>query len=179
MIVFVNILYSGRRNPEDFNLPSDYNFAEKSWGNFFYKIYTTKFNYNDAKTQCESDGAFLAIPRSQAENDFLTGLVPNGHIWIGINDIREEGNFIAVDGRDITYTNWYSNQPTGTADDGTDEDGVEIYNWANGQWNDAAISSKEKFVCSIHIEGIFYFIGNVSVMLLFSNTGNRKIQFAK
>ena len=142
-------LYSGRRNPEDFNLPSDYLFVENSWGNFFHKIYNTYRNYGDAKAQCESDGAFLAIPRSQAENDFLTGLLPNTYIWIGINDIEEEGNFVAVDGRDISWTNWGTGEPNGDAN----ENAVEIRTNFGNVWNDIPASSSLKFVCSLNIEG--------------------------
>ena len=153
MIVFVNILYSGRPNPKDFNLPSDYNFAE--WVNLFYKIYTEKSNYIDAKTQCESDGTFLAIPRSQAENDFFAALIAVESIWIGINDIEEEGNFVDVNGLDPIFTNWYSDEPSGSGSNVADEDGVELYlSRHDGLWNDLGINAKLKFVCSIHIQGI-------------------------
>ena len=135
-------------------MPTDYTFSENSWGNLFYKIYTTNLNYGDAKAQCESDGAFLAIPRSQAENDFLTGLLPNEHIWIGINDIEEEGNFVAVDGREISWTNWNPDEPS----PGDGEDGVEIRGWDNGRWNDVDVRTTSKFVCSIHIEGIIFIL---------------------
>ena len=149
-----DFFYLADQNPENFNLPTDYTFSENSWGNLFYKIYTTALNYGDAKAQCESDGAFLAIPRSQAENDFLTGLLPNEHIWIGINDIEEEGNFVAVDGREISWTNWHPDEPS----PGDGEDGVEIRGWDNGRWNDVDVRTTSKFVCSIHIEGIIFIL---------------------
>ena len=97
-------------DPTDYNLSSDYKFATKLWGNFFYKIYEP-MSYTAAKVQCESDGAFLAVPRSDAENDFIAGLLPQQHIWIGIDDIDQAGVFVAVDGRPISYENWYHNQP--------------------------------------------------------------------
>ena len=130
-------------------MPIDYAFSENSWGNLFYKIDNTQRNYNGAKAQCESDGAFLAIPRSQAENDFLYGLLPNDNFWIGINDIEQEGKFVAVDdGREISWKYWMAGQPNG----GTGENAVTIDYW-NGQWRDRDESSNRKFVCSIHIEG--------------------------
>ena len=98
-------------DPNDYNLPDDYFFVTECWGSRFYKVYSEKMTYNAAKTQCESDGAFLAIPRSEPENDYIAGLIPNNHIWIGIDDIDQEGVFVAVDGSDITYTNWNSDQP--------------------------------------------------------------------
>ena len=144
-MIFLN---SASQNPENFNLPIDYAFSENSWGNLFYKVYTIYRNYGDAKAQCESDGAFLATPRSQAENDFLTDLLPNQHIWIGINDIEEEGNFVAVDGREISWTNWETGQPNG----GAGQNAVAISS-TNGRWGDWDVSDNERFVCSIYIEG--------------------------
>ena len=134
-------------------MPIEYAFSENSWGNFFYKVYNTPKKYGDAKAQCESDGAFLAIPRSQAENDFLYGLLPNDHFWIGINDIEQEGQFVAVDGREISWTYWTAGQPNG----GTLENAATIdYLW-NGQWHDRNENSFVfKFVCSIHIEGTYF-----------------------
>ena len=139
-------------------MPTDYIYSVNSWGNLFYKIYTTNLNFGDAKAQCESDGSSLPIPRSQAENDFFAGLIPNGHIWIGINDIEQEGSYVAIDGRDLSWTNWGSNEPSGTGSDGVDdEDGVEIRGWDSGRWNDVGVSTENKFVCSIDIEGITIF----------------------
>ena len=145
-------LFSASPNPEDFNLPSDYTFAENSWGNLFYKIYNTKLNYGDAKAQCESDGAFLAIPRSENENDFFAGHFStewNGGFWIGINDIEQEGHFVAVDGRGISWTNWGTNEPNG----GANEDAVEIRPYRRNDWNDLNASNSKRFVCSLNIEG--------------------------
>ena len=148
---------SASQNPEDFNLSSDYYFSENSRGNFFYKIYNTPRNYGDAKAQCESDGAFLAIPRSQAENDFFAGLVPNQYIWIGIDYNEQEGSFVAVDGREISWTNWLTGQPDGD----TSQFAVAIRGSCNGscngtyngRWYDRTASMGSSFVCSIYIEG--------------------------
>ena len=140
--------YSVSKKPEDHNLPSDYWYAENSWGKSFYKIYPAK-SFRDADNQCKSDGSFLAIPRSEAENDFIARLIPNGHIWIGINDIEQEGIFVAVDGSKISYTNWHPGEPSPSGDG---EDGVEIRGWDNGRWNDVGIDKRNKFVCSKSVE---------------------------
>ena len=127
-----------------YSVPSDYTYAKKSWGNLFYKIYGAN-NYDAAKAQCESDGAFLAIPRSEAENDFIAGLIPNEHIWIGINDIANEGSFVAVDGRQVSWTKWDSGEPNNL---GSNEDAVEIRQGNHHQsWNDQSGNESRKFVC--------------------------------
>ena len=106
-------------------------------------------NYTAAAAQCESDGSFLAIPRSEAESDFIADLIPNEHIWIGINDIEQEENFVSVDGSDISFTNWNSGEPN---DWSSNEDGVEI-NFNDGRWNDLSVNEERKFVCSINLQG--------------------------
>ena len=136
-------------------MESDYTYARKSWGNLFYKIYGAK-TYATAKAQCESDGAFLAIPRSEAENDFIAGLIPNEDIWIGINDIANEGSFVAVDGHQVSWTKWDSGEPNNQGYYfyyySEDEDAVEIRQGSVHQtipksWNDSLGSLSRKFVC--------------------------------
>ena len=142
--------------PNDYNLPNDYFFVTKSWGSIFYKVYSEKYDYYSAKTQCESDGAFLAHPRSEAENDYIADLIPKNHIWIGIDDIDQEGVFVAVDGSDITYTNWNSDEPNNSRNN---ENAVIIQNrtWSNQPpvWNDINENYPQRFVCSLRIRGMF------------------------
>ena len=82
----------------------EYLIAENPWGRSYYKIYNEYKNYRDAQAQCVSDGANLAVPRSNAENNFIAGLIPNKQIWIGINDIDEEGIYVTVDGSGRVFT---------------------------------------------------------------------------
>ena len=114
-------------------MPSDHTYTEKSWGKSFYKIYSVAKNYTDAKAQCESNGSFLAIPRSEAESDFIADLIPNEHIWIGINDIEHEGRYMDDHGSHISYTNWNNGIMIRTEDK---------------KWNDYNVSYNLKFVCS-------------------------------
>ena len=106
--------------------------------------------YGAAKAQCESDGTHLAIPKSKAENDFNASLIPNEDIWIGINDIATEGSFVAVDGRQVSWTKWDKNEPNNL---GANEDAVEIRPYRRNDWNDLNASNSKRFVCSLNIEG--------------------------
>ncbi|XP_066295428.1 sushi, von Willebrand factor type A, EGF and pentraxin domain-containing protein 1-like isoform X3 [Branchiostoma lanceolatum] len=54
----------------------------------------------DAIDDCASDGATLALPRSQGEHDYLTGLVSET-ILIGVTDIFNEGTWEYSDGTPI------------------------------------------------------------------------------
>ena len=82
----------------------EYLIAENPWGRSYYKIYNKHRNYRDAQAQCVSDGANLAVPRSNAENKFIAGLIPNKQIWIGINDIDKQGIYVTVDGSGRVFT---------------------------------------------------------------------------
>ena len=99
--------------------------------------------YLDAKTQCESDGANLITPRCHAENNLIMSLIPEENIWIGINDLDQEGKFVYLDGSDVSFTNWNSGEPNNY---GGDEDAVETRN--DGLWNDMPIDSFNRFICS-------------------------------
>ena len=124
--------------------------ADTCWGESIYKIYETATTYGAAKAQCESDGTHLAIPKSEAENDFIASLIPNEDIWIGINDIEEEGTYVTVDGSAISYTNWDSEdgQPDNSIKVNPDgEDGIHIRD-NDKKWNDNPVNYLLKFVCS-------------------------------
>ena len=86
---------------------TDYLYVDNCWDKIFHKKYDQKLNYTDAKAQCESDGTFLAIPKSKTENDFFAGLIKDDDFWIGINDINQEGTFVPVDGTDLSFENWH------------------------------------------------------------------------
>ena len=156
--------------PADYNLPNDYTFAMNSWGNSFYKTYLQGLNYADAKAQCESDGAYLATPRSNAENSFIAGLIPDQTIWIGINDIDEEGSFVAADGLDVTFTKWYDRQPDNyNHNNGYDEDGATLTE-REGFWNDKPVNWRYKFVCLYNIPSQVWH-GESDIATITSNAG--------
>ena len=136
-------------------MPADYTYLEKWWGDLFYKIYEAR-NYGAAKAQCEFDGAKLAIPRHEAENDFIADLIPNEKIWIGINDIDQEGLFVAVDGSHISWTKWAHGQPDNSQKWGG-QDGVVILqgtDWYPKSWDDQVVSVPKRFVCLVYISRI-------------------------
>ena len=149
---YCDYVYSAK--PEEFNLPSDYIFVENLWGSSFFKVYDRK-DYSGAKGQCESDGTSLAIPRSQAENEFLMSqkvwdLSEYGHhpedIWIGINDMEQDGAFVAVDDGEISWTGWGTDEP---------DNGV-ILSFNDSRWYSVDTRSPHKFICLINVEGKFF-----------------------
>ena len=151
--------YCSDPDPKDYNHMSlDYTFVVNTWGNSFYKTYE-EMSYLDAKNQCEYDGAYLATPRSDVQNDFIASLISNENIWIGVNDMAEEETFISEDGRDVSYTKWATtlgrNEPETHLEN---EDGVLILgslndnpDKLNGFWATGPITDQLKFVCIFNI----------------------------
>lgn len=117
-------------------------------------------NYLDAKAKCKADGAYLATPRSDTENDYIASLIFGQNIWIGLNDIIEEGRFVSEDGRDISFTKWELGEPhsflqiNGEDNERSDEDGVVLRK--NKFWNDRPINALFSFVCIFNIVGEFF-----------------------
>ena len=105
--------------------------------------------WDEANTYCESVyGASLATITSSAENSAVrnaatkAGIGTSQLLWIGFNDINEEGSWEWVDG--ITpsdYTNWANGAP----DQGSDHN--VGYMTSSDTWQDGAISSQLYFVC--------------------------------
>jgi len=149
-IADLKIKYHAKPKPSQFALSEDYFYMENT--NKFYKVYNDKLNWSNARAQCESDGATLAIPSSEKENEFIAGLV-TGPVWIGVTDIDEEGKYVGVDGSELTYTNWEDNQPDNyNHQHGMDEDGVHIRD-SEGKWNDQDVQNhKYQFVCSLVVK---------------------------
>ena len=132
----------GATDPASYNLPSDYIYSEQPFGTFFYKLYD-KMDYTSAQNTCTQDGAVLLVPRSIEENEFfgMLGRENNKHIWLGINDIVDEGQFVDNDGIPISFQHWNTGQP----DNVGDEDAVELQSSEDHaigfKWNDIRESS--------------------------------------
>ncbi len=60
--------------------------------------------------------------------------------WIGLSDFAQEGNYVWSSGEDVTYLNWYGNEPNNS---GGNEDYCSIWlegNWGGG-WNDGKLNN--------------------------------------
>ena len=100
-------------------------------------------NWSEANDYCLTHfSSRLASIDSQDENYFIYRLsIQNGinsSIWIGLNDINNEGNWEWVNGKSVVYTNWHNNLPHETGS----QDCVEMIinptkTWQHStKWND-------------------------------------------
>jgi len=139
---------------DDFFSSHGYIKTTQSFGTVFYKVYG-KMDWYAAKSTCEGDGAMLPVPRSDEENEFIANLLPKKHIWLGINDIDNEGIFTDHYGEPVTYFNWRVGEPNSYQ--GSDEDVVHITNedahWHNdlNRWNDIEAKASHIHAVCIYI----------------------------
>ena len=86
----------------------------------------------DAMEQAEAEGAYLVAINDAAEQDWLDQVFKLHHIFIGLNDLKKEGEWQWHSGEPVTYTKWASHNEPADSDKG-DEDYVILL---MGQWMD-------------------------------------------
>jgi len=101
------------------------------------------YTWHDALSACSERGLHLASVHSQLEQDFIWGLSYDKHLWIGLNDLASEGDYVWSDGSAVDYTNWHSGQPNG-ADAQNCAIMVGVY---DGEWGDYPCSNTHGVVC--------------------------------
>ena len=112
---------------------------------------TTGLFYLNAEEYCQLNYySSLATIKNSYENEIVRRIADQAFgggiiIWIGLNDINNEGIFKWADSSNITnYTNWNSGEPNNYNDN---EDCVEMNGY--GYWNDYPCSSLgRQFVCN-------------------------------
>ena len=79
-----------------------------------YKVYDMGMTWYEAKAYCENLGGHLATITSQAEQDFIEGLIENHDrniYWLGGTDEAYEGQWEWVTGEPFEYKNWDYGEP--------------------------------------------------------------------
>ena len=121
-----------------------------------YVIIEDKKHRTDAKLYCQSIGRHLATIASQEEQDELSALLGNhSHVWIGFNDMNDEGNWKWESGAPVTYTNW-ADFPTQQPDNyaGVEHCAMMYADRDDKVWNDRSCDALTDptlaFVCSKH-----------------------------
>ncbi|CAH2321371.1 Hypothetical predicted protein [Pelobates cultripes] len=111
------------------------------------KVYiATDFDedYSTSRAICEVLGGTLPTPKNRDEYDFIKQYAKElkKYIFVGINDIKEEGVFVYLNGTQITYSYWGPEEPNGKRK----ENCIEIRETHNG-WIDINCANKNRVVC--------------------------------
>ncbi|KAI8502490.1 hypothetical protein Bbelb_200780 [Branchiostoma belcheri] len=121
-------------------------------GSSYYKLLqSTNVTYIRARALCEVEGAKLVMPKDQETHDFIVRyrnqFNPNKDLWIGLNDIKTEGNFVWEDGTPLgNFNRWLPGQPNNVGN--MQHCGVltSEYNLYPNQWRDDILFCEEETV---------------------------------
>lgn len=107
--------------------------------------------FHTANEDCILKGGTLSTPQTEDENTKLRSYVrqtigPREHIWLGINDLAIEGEWVDKTGSNITFHNWereITHQPKG----GRSLNCAIMSGMTNGKWFDDNCRSERAYVC--------------------------------
>ncbi len=132
--------------------PPDWN----RYGESCYFIVKDTMNWDYANRTCAESRATLAVPNSQSEQAYIRDLFlkefdqhPFTELWIGCNDIEEEGNWqhCPLKGDTNGYENWASGEPN---NDFSSDCGTMLLN-VNGHWDDYPCTNELYAVCELPV----------------------------
>ncbi|NXF09413.1 SFTPA protein, partial [Smithornis capensis] len=86
------------------------------------KIFATngkKADFNTTLQKCKEAGGSIAAPRNAGENDAILYFVKsfNTYTYLGIKESLIPGKYQFLDSTQLTYTNWYLNEPSGKGEE--------------------------------------------------------------
>ncbi|XP_071804755.1 perlucin-like protein [Asterias amurensis] len=113
-----------------------------------YFFMNDKMNWYQANRTCAESLANLVVPNSLPERSFvwevfsqLLGHQPDYELWIGCNDIEEEGNWYPCPLKgDNGYENWKVGEPSGA-------NCAQMRITSDGEWEDADCTEYKYAVC--------------------------------
>ena len=90
-----------------------------AWNQSCYMMTSTPMLWTDVHQLCRSSGAHMAVPSSDAENQFMGQLYATLNttkgrgLWIGCSDREAEGNWVCAEDEEegMGYRNWAVTQP--------------------------------------------------------------------
>ncbi|XP_065133227.1 mannose-binding protein A-like isoform X2 [Paramisgurnus dabryanus] len=98
---------------------------------------------------CKEVGGTIALARNAVENQALLKVVTASGLsekpFIGVTDRDKEGQFVDIDGKLLTFTNWASGQPDNY--EKTQHCGTIIVE--SGLWDDASCNEPRPIMCEI------------------------------
>ena len=104
-------------------------------------MFTTTKSWDDARSECQNDGADLASVTSSEENSFVTTFT-HSPAWLG--GYLDGSEWKWTDGSTFDYTNWDVGEPNNS---GGNQDRIQT-NWGIiGIWDDGPTTNLNTFIC--------------------------------
>ncbi|XP_058476025.1 tetranectin [Solea solea] len=122
-----------------------------------YLVDPLKKRYHTASEDCNALGGVLGTPSSSDENDQLRDYIrqsigPDEQVWLGVNDMTTEGNWMDLSGTSITYKNWdTTNNRSPQPDGGQSQNCAVLSGAAGGKWFDENCREEKATVCQFNI----------------------------
>jgi hypothetical protein len=102
----------------------------------------------EAEADCVKQGGhLLAIHDLKTQTFAVTGAfgIQNTDWWLGLNDVKAEGNYVWTDGTPFNYNKWAGGEPNNAGD----EDCAHLAPWAGGDWNDMFCGNQRPYICKV------------------------------
>ncbi|XP_049903560.1 tetranectin [Epinephelus moara] len=114
-----------------------------------------KKTFHVASDDCIAKGGSLSTPLTGDENDQLYSYVrqsigPEEHIWLGINDMVTDGQWVDQSGSNVRFKNWET-EITLQPDGGRSQNCAILSTTANGKWFDESCRAEKASVCEFNI----------------------------
>ncbi|XP_056300776.1 tetranectin [Pseudoliparis swirei] len=114
-----------------------------------------KKTFHAASEDCIAMGGSLSTPLTGDENDQLYHYVrqsigPEEHIWLGINDMVTDGQWVDQSGSGVRFKNWET-EITLQPDGGRSQNCGILSTTAKGKWFDESCRAERAFVCEFNI----------------------------
>nr|XP_057940555.1 tetranectin [Doryrhamphus excisus] len=114
-----------------------------------------KKTFHAASDDCIAKGGSLSTPLTGDENDQLyvyvrQSISPEEPIWLGINDMVTEGQWLDMSGSNLRFKNWET-EITMQPDGGRSQNCGMLSTRSNGKWFDENCRGEKASVCEFNI----------------------------
>uniref|UniRef100_A0A3B3BWS0 C-type lectin domain family 3, member Ba n=2 Tax=Oryzias melastigma TaxID=30732 RepID=A0A3B3BWS0_ORYME len=114
-----------------------------------------KKTFHSASEDCIAKGGSLSTPLTWEENEQLHNYVrqsigPEEHIWLGINDMITDGQWVDQSGSNVRFKNWET-EITLQPDGGHSQNCAVLSTTAKGKWFDESCRAEKASVCEFNI----------------------------
>ncbi|XP_018416011.1 PREDICTED: collectin-11 isoform X2 [Nanorana parkeri] len=118
-----------------------------------YLLVKEEKKYIEAQAYCQGRGGTLSMPKDEATNSLIASYINQAglsRIFIGINDLDREGQFVYSDRSPMqTFNKWRQGEPNDAYDE---EDCAEMV--SSGGWNDVSCLITMYFICEFDKENV-------------------------
>ena len=119
------------------------------FGGKTYFVFEQEVTWHHADKLCKQLGGYVVRVESQAEHEFLKGMLnsienASPYYWIDGSDAAEEGTWIFSNGKPMDYLGWSAKEPGNWANA---EHNAYLYRKNQWQWGDFSASGRRPFIC--------------------------------